>query len=364
MSSIGLLVLSGALVVLVAAFQTGASLVFVASGAALGSLALALLLVWGKGRGSWRIEGPGHWLGPAGEEGEALWRLVGPPGRQGYLLWAKGDGAPSRPPRLWWQLPGPDWAIQAFTLGPEGFAHLSLASPSAPRSARPAPTLWRLSLDPWGFWPWVWPLPQEPQGLWHRHPPGRPPEALPWLDRWAMAGSHQAHPWQRGGGASLRGIRPHAPGDPLRWVHWRSTARQGGRWQVKEQEGERSPELWLALDLAKEAHDPLSFEAMAELAGGLWRYAEARGWRCGLVLEGAAPLEGLEAVLSALAVARPIPGAPRPSGGPGWVVVGPRPPAEAGGWWVATPPALAPRPEGAEAIAQGPTWAEAWVRHA
>lgn len=364
MSSIGFLILGGAIVVLVAALQTGAALVFVASGAALGSLALGWLLAWQQGRGDWRVEGPSSWLGPSGEEGAALWRLQGPPGRRGYLMWPQAHGPEARPPRFWWRVPPWGWSLQGFALGPEGVTQLQLPCPSGPRSASPAPRLWRLDVDPWGLWPRARALPQGEGALWFRHPPGRPPVALPWLDQWALAGSHQAHPWQRGSGSALRGIRPHAPGDPLRWVHWRSTARLGGRWQVKEQEGERSPELWLALDLAKEAHDPASFEAMAELAAGLWRYAEARGWRCGLACGAALPLEGAEGVLSALAAMAPLPGAARPVGGAGWVVVGPRPPVEPGGWWVATPPEGAPPPAGAQAIAQGPSWAEAWVGHA
>ena len=69
-------------------------------------------------------------------------------------------------------------------------------------------------------------------------------------------------------GAFPRGVREHLPADPVRDIHWKTTARTG-RWMVKEREGEATP----AIDLCVEESDtPEAFEA---------RLSEA----CGAVLE-------------------------------------------------------------------------------
>lgn len=65
-----------------------------------------------------------------------------------------------------------------------------------------------------------------------------------------------------------RGVREHLPPDPVRDIHWKTTARTG-RWMVKEREGEAMP----AIDLhVEEGSGPEAFEA---------RLSEA----CGAVLE-------------------------------------------------------------------------------
>jgi len=77
------------------------------------------------------------------------------------------------------------------------------------------------------------------------------------------------HPFQSGRvGAFPRGVREHLPADPVRDIHWKTTARTG-RWMVKEREGEATP----AIDLfVEESGTPEGFEA---------RLSEA----CGAVLE-------------------------------------------------------------------------------
>jgi uncharacterized protein (DUF58 family) len=48
-------------------------------------------------------------------------------------------------------------------------------------------------------------------------------------------------------GAFPRGVREHFPADPVRDIHWKSTARTG-RWMVKEREGEATPGLDLRVE--------------------------------------------------------------------------------------------------------------------
>jgi len=69
-------------------------------------------------------------------------------------------------------------------------------------------------------------------------------------------------------GAFPRGVREHLPADPVRDIHWKTTARTG-RWMVKEREGEATPGIDLRVD---ESGTPEAFEA---------RLSEA----CGAVLE-------------------------------------------------------------------------------
>ncbi|MDF1552832.1 MAG: DUF58 domain-containing protein [Deferrisomatales bacterium] len=51
----------------------------------------------------------------------------------------------------------------------------------------------------------------------------------------------------RGGEDDLAGLRPYAPGDPLRQVHWKATAKRD-RLVVMERAGGAHAELWLAWD--------------------------------------------------------------------------------------------------------------------
>jgi len=69
-------------------------------------------------------------------------------------------------------------------------------------------------------------------------------------------------------GAFPRGVREHLPADPVRDIHWKTTARTG-RWMVKEREGEATPAIDLCVE---EGGTPEAFET---------RLSEA----CGAVLE-------------------------------------------------------------------------------
>lgn len=69
-------------------------------------------------------------------------------------------------------------------------------------------------------------------------------------------------------GAFPRGVREHLPADPVRDIHWKTTARTG-RWMVKEREGEATPGIELRVE---ETGTPEAFEA---------RLSDA----CGAVLE-------------------------------------------------------------------------------
>ena len=69
-------------------------------------------------------------------------------------------------------------------------------------------------------------------------------------------------------GAFPRGVREHLPADPVRDIHWKTTARTG-RWMVKEREGEATPGIDLRVE---KGGTPEAFEA---------RLSEA----CGAVLE-------------------------------------------------------------------------------
>lgn len=353
MSGVGFLVLGAAFLVGVAAFQTGTSFVFMASGGAWGALLVAWAWARWQGRGAWALRWGGDLLGPAGEAGEALAQLSGPPGRRGVLLCPTQLEA-SRPPRwLWWSLPGPAWRPVPFALDEAGLATLRLPWPPGPRGVGPAPSVWRLDVDPWGLMPRARPLSVAQAAALRRHPQALPPAILPWLDALAGVALGQAARGAPGAGAGVRGVRPHASGDPLRAVHWRTTARLGGAWHVREAEREATPVLNLHLDRQRSAHDPASFEAMAAGAAALAAYAAQRAWPCRLHAVGAEPSgpslpEALAwlAELSPLATEVPVPGQE------GAVVLGPRPPAEAAAW-VATPMATSPEPAAAVASLRG-----------
>lgn len=72
-------------------------------------------------------------------------------------------------------------------------------------------------------------------------------------------------PFQSGRvGAFPRGVREHLPADPVRDIHWKTTARTG-RWMVKEREGEATPTIDLRVE---ETGTPEAFEALLSDACG------------------------------------------------------------------------------------------------
>jgi uncharacterized protein (DUF58 family) len=83
-----------------------------------------------------------------------------------------------------------------------------------------------------------------------------------------------------GQGGEFLGVREYRPGDPRRFVHWRSTAR-AGRLVVKEFAQEQQPALTLALDLRAAGRvggdDDNPLELGIKAAASLARHALQRG---------------------------------------------------------------------------------------
>ena len=67
-------------------------------------------------------------------------------------------------------------------------------------------------------------------------------------------------------GAFPRGVREHLPADPVRDIHWKTTARTG-RWMVKEREGDATPGIDLRVE---ETGTPEAFEVhLSEACGAV-----------------------------------------------------------------------------------------------
>lgn len=118
--------------------------------------------------------------------------------------------------------------------------------------------------------------------------------------------------------ATIRSIRGYLPGDPLRHVHWPSTARHG-HLMVREFEPEPQGDLWLVLDLESAAQAGAGQESTEEYAvkaaASLAAHLVAAGRAVGLASQTAslAPGRGeahLLRLLELLAVARAQPGLP------------------------------------------------------
>jgi uncharacterized protein (DUF58 family) len=63
-------------------------------------------------------------------------------------------------------------------------------------------------------------------------------------------------------------LREYAPGDDLRRVHWRSTARRG-QLMVRQEESRRRAPVLVVLDVRPGAHDRVSFEIAVEAAASI-----------------------------------------------------------------------------------------------
>jgi len=108
---------------------------------------------------------------------------------------------------------------------------------------------------------------------------------------------------QRGGSAradqfnvmpapSVASVREYRPGDPLSFVHWRTSARRG-KLMVKEFDQEVAGAVWIILDLARRAHsgsgDDSTEELAVVLACSLAHILLGEGRTVGLYAHGAAP---------------------------------------------------------------------------
>src|SRR5437016_13423600 len=93
----------------------------------------------------------------------------------------------------------------------------------------------------------------------------------------------------RGEGSEFYGIREYHPGDPLRRVHWRSSARMG-RLAVVEYEHDVSVDLTLVLDARRGSDVGFGSETALEMAvtvaASLARLVLERGNRCRLAIPG------------------------------------------------------------------------------
>jgi uncharacterized protein (DUF58 family) len=80
-----------------------------------------------------------------------------------------------------------------------------------------------------------------------------------------------------GAGEEYLGVRGYRPGDPLRWVHWKSSAR-AGHLVVREYEEEVASRVSLVLAGSDPEEAPDSpFEVMVEAAASIARYALVTG---------------------------------------------------------------------------------------
>lgn len=120
---------------------------------------------------------------------------------------------------------------------------------------------------------------------------------------WLTGDQGEERPERRLGGSGselIKTVRDYRPGDPLRSVHWRSTARTG-ELRIKETESELVSGSWaIALDLAPAAAE--RFEHAVVIAASLCAYARSRGTPVPIFSQmGSPPSTDLEAQLDWLA---------------------------------------------------------------
>jgi uncharacterized protein (DUF58 family) len=93
----------------------------------------------------------------------------------------------------------------------------------------------------------------------------------------------------RGGGVDPDGVREYVPGDPLRRMHWKSTARTG-KLNVIEFEESRSVNIVLAIDLHRGSHvghgRESTFEYLVRTAASLAETAIRQGATARLAVAG------------------------------------------------------------------------------
>lgn len=104
-------------------------------------------------------------------------------------------------------------------------------------------------------------------------------------------------------------LREHAPGDDLRRVHWRSTARRD-RLMVRQDESRRRSPVLVMLDIRPGAHDRESFERAVECTASIVAALERDGRAVELITSAGAQLgthgrRHLTSVLDELAVIQP-----------------------------------------------------------
>ncbi|MDQ1519835.1 MAG: hypothetical protein QOI55_908 [Actinomycetota bacterium] len=104
-------------------------------------------------------------------------------------------------------------------------------------------------------------------------------------------------------------LREYAPGDDLRRVHWRSTARRGTL-MVRQEESRRRAPVLVVLDVRPNAHDRASFEIAVEAAASIVHALDREGRPVELVTSlgkvlGSPGRRHMASVLDELAVVEP-----------------------------------------------------------
>ena len=89
----------------------------------------------------------------------------------------------------------------------------------------------------------------------------------------------------RHGSLDLRDVREYVPGDEVRHLHWKATAKTG-RLMVRDYVDPNQPRFTVLLDTRGELAPPPVLEQMVDLAGSLVTAAAGAGHRCRLVTSG------------------------------------------------------------------------------
>jgi uncharacterized protein (DUF58 family) len=104
-------------------------------------------------------------------------------------------------------------------------------------------------------------------------------------------------------------LREYAPGDDLRHVHWRSTARRG-HMMMRQNESRRRAPVLLVLDVRPHAHDRASFERAVEACASIATALDRAGrpfdvvWSTGALI-GVPGRRHLPSVMDELAIVQP-----------------------------------------------------------
>ncbi len=105
--------------------------------------------------------------------------------------------------------------------------------------------------DPLGFWVFV--RPAGPATELAVYPTPLPVRRVFWEDAAVSGANSQEASQRRGSGMEFHGVREYQPGDELRHVHWRTTARRGTL-SVAEYAQGASRDTVIALDLSRAAY--------------------------------------------------------------------------------------------------------------
>lgn len=113
--------------------------------------------------------------------------------------------------------------------------------------------------------------------------------------RHAMRPAHGGHPRHHHegpitdpplrGSLDLRAVRPYVPGDEIRYLHWKATARTG-QLMVREYADPAQLRLTTVLDTRPAALTPAAFEEAVDVAASVLYASAAAGQHCRLITSG------------------------------------------------------------------------------